>query len=422
MFPKAVFILLSIIFPHASYIFTLGICINASDLIGSMTWKTISYGFPMSASSFIGLSFAHLFIAFLFAFLRILTSKPIHGLPICRFSDIFHAHTWKRIFSKKHQVVSFNDKIELQNITKVYKGENDVVALKNANLVIGKGDIVIVVGANGLGKSTMIHLLTGEFEIDSGNIFVFGQNIEKNYELLYQNLGIVFQDDLVLKDISAKEIMTFFGSFHQYTEEELQMKIEQIAHILNLDQILNTKSDELSGGQKRKLMFALALLCQPNILILDEPTSGVDTNSRHEIWKAIASMENCTILITSHALEEFEQISTKIVVMKVGGVAFSGSANDLRFQYKCGYLLSDDKQTCDQDLLLKEIQTIIPEASHHQEKKYAIIFPADFRVTTLLKYIEEIKDKINLKSYSLHLDSLEHTLLKVIQDEEVQIQ
>jgi ABC-type multidrug transport system ATPase subunit len=192
--------------------------------------------------------------------------------------------------------------------------------------------------------------------------------------------------------------------------------------MLNLDQSLDIKTDELSGGQKRKLMLALALLRQPNILILDEPTSGVDVNSRHEIWKTIASMENCTALITSHALEESEQIATKIIVMKTGKIAFSGSATELRFEYKCGYLLSDNEQTCDQELLLNEIQTIMPEAVHHHERKSVVVFPADFRITRLLKYIEEIKNEINLKSYSLHLDSLEHTLLKIINDEEAQIQ
>jgi ABC-type multidrug transport system ATPase subunit len=106
----------------------------------------------------------------------------------------------------------------------------------------------------------MIYSLTGEFEINSRKMFVFGQNIEKNYELLYQNLGVVFQDDMIFQNIPAKEIMIFFGLFHQYTEEELEIKIEQIAQMLNLDQVLNTKMDELSGGQNRKLMLALVLI------------------------------------------------------------------------------------------------------------------------------------------------------------------
>jgi ABC-type multidrug transport system ATPase subunit len=133
-------------------------------------------------------------------------------------------------------------------------------------------------------------------------------------------------------------------------------------------------------------------------------------------------MENCTTLITSHSLEESKQISTKIIVMKTGDVAFSGSANDLRFEYQCGYLLSDNQQTCDQNVLLNEVQGILPEASCHQDKKSAIIFPADFRVMRLLKHLEKIKDDINLKTYSLHLDSLEHSLLKIIDDEEARLQ
>jgi ABC-2 type transport system ATP-binding protein len=214
----------------------------------------------------------------------------------------------------------------------------------------------------------------------------------------------------------------FFGSLHQIPETDLEIKMEQISNMLNLSQSLDSQTDDLSGGQKRKLMLALAMIHQPKILILDEPTSGVDANSRHEIWKSISSLKNCTILVTSHALEESEQISTKIIVMKTGQVAFSGSGNDLRFEYQCGYLLTDDSQSCQQKKLLAEIQTIIPESIRHPDRNFCITFPSDLRITNLLIHIEEIKDSINLKRYSLHLDSLEHTLLKIIHDQEAQIQ
>jgi ABC-2 type transport system ATP-binding protein len=178
----------------------------------------------------------------------------------------------------------------------------------------------------------MIHSLTGEFEIDSGIIRVFGQNIQDNFETFYQDLGVVFQEDIVLNEFSVKDMLLLFGTINSDSTSELQNKIDHISNMLNLHQSLDSKTDELSGGQKRKLMLALAILRQLNILVLDEPTSGVDANSRHEIWKTIGSMKNCTILVTSHALEESEQVSTKIVVMKTGQVAFSGSANDLRFE------------------------------------------------------------------------------------------
>ncbi len=209
--------------------------------------------------------------------------------------------------------------LEINNFTKKY-GDN--VAVDNISLTVKQGEFFGFLGKNGAGKTTTISAVTGIGKITSGNIKVFGIDVEKKYRDARRKIGLSPQEFNV--DIWAKvrNILWYVGGYYGMNKPEREKRIAELLKIFELEEHQDKEFRQLSGGLKRRLMLARAMMHDPDLLILDEPTAGVDVELRHELWKYLRRIneEGKTIFFTSHYLEEVEELCSRIAIIDGGKI------------------------------------------------------------------------------------------------------
>ena len=210
--------------------------------------------------------------------------------------------------------------IDIINLNKVYK--NKVRALENINLSVKKGDIFAFLGPNGAGKSTVIGIISSLVTITSGNVSVFGKNIQTNPEFAKTNIGLVPQEFNLNQFISIEETMINTAGYFGITRDIAYERTERLFHQLGIWEKRKNTPRELSGGMKRRLMIARALIHKPNILILDEPTAGVDTELRLYMWDFLKEINSygVSIILTTHYLEEAERLCKNLAIIHKGTI------------------------------------------------------------------------------------------------------
>jgi len=215
--------------------------------------------------------------------------------------------------------------IKTENITKRFK---DLVAVDNLDLEINEGEIFALLGVNGAGKTTTIKMLTGLLKPTEGNAFVFSKSIITDMESIKADINISPQETAVAPNLTVYENLEFIGSV--YKVENLQEKIEDIMKKFKLEEVRNNKAKTLSGGYQRRLSIAMALISEPKILFLDEPTLGLDVLARRELWGIIEELKNkITIILTTHYMEEAENLADKVGIMAKGKLLTVATPEDL---------------------------------------------------------------------------------------------
>lgn len=216
-------------------------------------------------------------------------------------------------------------------INGLYKSFGDFIALENLNLTIEKGDIFGLLGPNGSGKSTTINILTNILDKDRGSIKICNKEVKKSDSKLKGKLGIVPQDLAIFEDMTALENVMFFGSLYGLRGKELKEKSLKALEFVGLEESKKL-SKTFSGGMKRRLNIACGIVHNPEILILDEPTVGIDPQSRNHIMKSIKTLNSngCTIIYTTHYMEEVEAICNNIAIIDKGKVIAKGSKDSLK--------------------------------------------------------------------------------------------
>lgn len=217
--------------------------------------------------------------------------------------------------------------IEIKGLTKKYK-EN--VALDNLNLIIKEGELFSLLGINGAGKTTTIKLLTGLLAPTSGEAFIDGKSILKEMDEIKSFIDISMQETAIARKLTVEENIEFYAKLHCKTNQEIKDIKEKLYKTFSFEKVANKRGDKLSGGWQRKLSIALALVSDPKILFLDEPTLGLDVIARRELWDTIKSLKkNKTIILTTHYMEEVEFLSDRVGIMKDGQLLFVGSKEEL---------------------------------------------------------------------------------------------
>ena len=202
--------------------------------------------------------------------------------------------------------------------------------MKNINFNVEKGEIIAFIGPNGAGKSTTIKMLTGLTKPSSGNAFVGGYSITKEPEQVKKLIGVSPQETAVAPNLTVKENMELICGIHGFSREKTKKRIEELDRQFALDSVLKRKAGKLSGGFKRRVSIAMALISEPKILFLDEPTLGLDVIARHELWEVIRSLKGrVTIVLTTHYMEEAEALSDRIGIMKNGRLLATGTVEEL---------------------------------------------------------------------------------------------
>ena len=218
--------------------------------------------------------------------------------------------------------------IKTEGLTKKYK---DLTAVDRLDLCISQGELFALLGVNGAGKTTTIKMLTCLTKPDSGNAFVNNKSIISDVGAVKSIIGVSPQETAVAPNLSVKENLELMCGVHGFTKEKRQAKIKELSEQFDLSAILSKRAGKLSGGWQRRLSIAMALISEPQILFLDEPTLGLDVLARSDLWDTILALKGkITILLTTHYMEEAEALSDHIGIMKDGKLLVFGTADEIK--------------------------------------------------------------------------------------------
>ena len=218
--------------------------------------------------------------------------------------------------------------IKTVELVKKYK---NLVAVDKLNLEIYEGELFSLLGVNGAGKTTTIKMLSSLTKPTSGDAFVGGYSVTNDYKQIKKLIGVSPQETAIAPNLSVKENLEFICGIHGFDKEKTRAKIEEISAQFALESVLERKSSKLSGGWQRRVSIAMALISEPQILFLDEPTLGLDVIARHELWDTVRALKGkVTIILTTHYMEEAEALSDRIGIMKNGRLLAVGSVEELK--------------------------------------------------------------------------------------------
>ncbi len=220
------------------------------------------------------------------------------------------------------------DAIRIENLTKKYK---DVVAVDTLNLSVHKGELFSLLGVNGAGKTTTIKMLSCLTQPTSGDAFLNGKSICKDTAAVKSLIAVSPQETAVAPGLSVWENLELMCGVYGFTKDKQNAKIAELTKLLGLESVIKKKAGKLSGGWQRRLSIAMALISEPEILFLDEPTLGLDVLARSDLWELICSLKGkVTIVLTTHYMEEAETLSDRIAIMKDGKLLVCDTADKIK--------------------------------------------------------------------------------------------
>lgn len=224
------------------------------------------------------------------------------------------------------------------SLKQVFKHFGSTKAVDGVSLEIPEGQFLGLLGPNGAGKTTTVEMLEGLQFPDSGEISIFGKNWQHDEQELRSMIGLSLQETKFIDKITVLETLNLFGSFCGLSKKRSM----EILQLVRLEEKANTYTVQLSGGQRQRLALGLALLNNPRLLLLDEPTTGLDPNARREVWEILKQLRkklNLTLILTTHYMEEAEQLCERIVIMDQGKILAEGSFRQLIQQHAAGELI-----------------------------------------------------------------------------------
>ena len=218
--------------------------------------------------------------------------------------------------------------IKTEGLVKQYKS---LTAVDNLQLEIHQGELFSLLGVNGAGKTTAIKMLSCLTKPTRGDALVGGCSITKEPEQVKRLIGVSPQETAVAPNLSVRENLELICGIHGFSKEKTKRSVEELSSQFGLGSVLQRKAGKLSGGWQRRVSIAMALISEPQILFLDEPTLGLDVLARHDLWDAIRSLKGkISIVLTTHYMEEAETLSDRIGIMKDGHLLAVGTANELK--------------------------------------------------------------------------------------------
>ena len=232
-----------------------------------------------------------------------------------------------------------NNGLVVKNLIKTYP--NGVRAVNDISFEVKKGSLFAFLGVNGAGKSTTINIICSILSKDSGQIYVDGLDLDKKKSDIKNLIGVVFQNSVLDKDLTVYDNLKYRTAFYSMKKDEAKEAINKIIDILDLKPILKMPIKNLSGGQKRRVDIARAIVHSPKFLILDEPTTGLDPKNRQIVWKIIDKIRvetKMTVFLTTHYLEEADA-ATDVVIMDKGVIIARGTPNELKNEYSYDYII-----------------------------------------------------------------------------------
>ena len=227
--------------------------------------------------------------------------------------------------------------IQIEHLNKSY---GEVKAVQDLSFVVKKGELFAFLGVNGAGKSTTISMICGQLVKDSGNITVCGQDVEKNFDAVSRKIGVVFQSSTLDSQLSAKDNLRSRASLYGINGKDFKKRYEELISLLDFGSFADRPLSKLSGGQKRRIDIARALIHDPEILILDEPTTGLDPQTRKLLWAVVDRLrkeKGMTVFLTTHYMEEAAD-ADYVIIIDSGKIAAEGTPLELKNKYVGDYI------------------------------------------------------------------------------------
>lgn len=231
-------------------------------------------------------------------------------------------------------------------VNDLYKNFGEIKAVKGISFRVKTGSLFAFLGTNGAGKSTTISIISTLLRKTSGEVIVNGNYVDKNDQQIRNDIGVVFQDNLLDPLLTVKENVIQRGIMYGIPKDEIKKRMNSLSKAIDVESFLNQKYGTLSGGQKRRADIIRALINRPKVLILDEPTTGLDPSTRKKVWQIIQLLkqeQSLTIFLTTHYMEE-AAIADQIVVINEGNIVASGTPEELRILYSSDRLLIIPKE------------------------------------------------------------------------------
>ena len=222
--------------------------------------------------------------------------------------------------------------IEIKNLRKTF---GEIVAVDNISFSVKKGSFFAFLGLNGAGKSTTINMICGVYKKDNGEIFIDEKNIDDSFEQIKPLLGVVYQDSVLDKQLSVKDNLISRASLYGITKEQFYKKLDELDRLFKIKELLDRPLGKLSGGQRRRVDIVRAVIHSPKILILDEPTTGLDPKTRKMVWNAVDTLRkenNLTIFLTTHYMEEVSD-ADNVIILDKGKIVAEGTPLELKNKY-----------------------------------------------------------------------------------------
>ncbi len=220
------------------------------------------------------------------------------------------------------------DAIKTENLTKRYK---DIIAVDGLSLTVKQGELCSLLGVNGAGKTTTVKMLSCLTSPSDGDAWLLGKSIRKDTSAVKSVIAVSPQETAVAVGLTVKENLELICGVHGFEKNYRDVKIKELTSLLGLESVINRKAGKLSGGWQRRLSIAMALISEPKILFLDEPTLGLDVLARRDLWDVIRSLKGkVTIVLTTHYMEEAEALSDSIAIMKDGKLLICDSVEKIK--------------------------------------------------------------------------------------------
>lgn len=257
--------------------------------------------------------------------------------------------------------------ISVKNLTKTYGSVN---AVDNISFSVEKGSLIGFLGVNGAGKSTTINMMSTLLEPNSGSIEICGFDIKKDSRKVREKTGIVYQNNVLDDLLTVKENLMCRGMLRCPGKKQAMARLAELEEIFSLTDILKKKYRTLSGGQKRRCEIAAALMHTPEVLILDEPTTGLDPSARHEVWSTVEQLRKrtqMTVFLTTHYMEEAAG-ADKIIIISKGKIVAEGLPHELKEKYAADHL----KIYCDNSQKTKLLKNLALDGARYSEESYGL--------------------------------------------------
>ena len=222
--------------------------------------------------------------------------------------------------------------IEIKELTKHYR---DTVAVDSLSLKVKEGELLSLLGVNGAGKTTTVKMLSCLTEATAGDAILLGKSIKTDAAEVRSLIAVSPQETAVAGGLSVRENLELICGAHGFSKEKRNGKIEELSILLDLGSVMNKRAGKLSGGWQRRLSIAMALISEPRILFLDEPTLGLDVIARSDLWDIIRSLKGkTTVILTTHYMEEAEALSDRVAIMKDGKLLVCDTAENIKVMAK----------------------------------------------------------------------------------------